>query len=118
MAKKQDWQQRRSELSRAFDKDCHALAKEFITFQRGQLRDAMRRYKEALKRQTEADEQGGPQLFLVTDQKALNQMALSIRKMQEVGRMALGETADRKQLELSFDQAPNIQVTVVHERAS
>lgn len=110
------WLDKRAELSAAFDRDCHALAKEFVAFQGRQLRDAINRYKTAITKQREADEAGMSQLFLIVDQKELNQMALSIRKMQEVGRMALGETTDRKQLDLPFDKMPNVQVTIVRER--
>lgn len=110
------WQVRRAALSAQFDAACHTVAKNFIAFQTEQLRDAIARYKEKIKAQAEGDESGEPQPFLTVDQKELNQMALSIRKMQEVGRMALGETTDRKQLDLDFGSAPNIQVTVVHER--
>lgn len=110
------WQVRRAALSAQFDAACHTVAKNFIAFQTEQLRDAIARYKEKIKAQAEGDESGEPQPFLIVDQKELNQMALSIRKMQEVGRMALGETTDRKQLDLDFGSAPNIQVTVVHER--
>lgn len=110
------WKMRREKLSAAFDAECHALAKEFIAFQKGQIKDAIARYKSRIESQRLDDSSAQPQPFLVVDQKELNQMALSIRKMQEVGRMALGETTDRKQLDLDFGSAPNIQVTVVHER--
>lgn len=116
MSERESWRDKSADLSTAFDKSCHALAKEFIAFQTGQLRDAVWRYKAAILKQREADGAGMAQPFLIIDQKALNQMALSIRKMQEVGRMALGETTDRKQLDLDFGNAPNIQVTVVDAR--
>lgn len=112
------WKMRREKLSAAFDAECHALAKEFIAFQSQQLRDAIRRYKDSIAviAAGEKTDPAQPQPFLVVDQKELNQMALSIRKMQEVGRMALGETTDRQQLDLPFDKMPDVRLVIVDER--
>lgn len=110
------WKIRREKLSAAFDAECHALAKEFIAFQKGQLKDAIARYKSRIESQRLDDSSAQPQPFLVVDQKELNQMALSIRKMQEVGRMALGETTDRQQLDLPFDKMPDVRLVIVDKR--
>lgn len=110
------WKMRREKLSAAFDAECHALAKEFIAFQKSQIKDAIARYKSRIESQRLDDCGGQPQPFLVVDQKELNQMALSIRKMQEVGRMALGETTDRQQLDLPFDKMPDVRLVIVDKR--
>lgn len=110
------WKMRREKLSAAFDAECHALAKEFIAFQSQQLRDAIRRYNVNIAA-IAAGKWPDTEIvnrFLIVDQKELSQMALSIRKMQEVGRMALGETTDRRQLDLPFDKLPDITVNVVY----
>lgn len=78
------------------------------------MRDAIRRYKAKIRAQIADDDSAQPRPLLIVDQKELNQMALSIRKMQEVGRMALGETTDRRQLDLPFDKLPDITVNVVY----
>jgi hypothetical protein len=51
------------------------------------------------------------------NQRSLLQMAQSIRKIQEVGRMALGETTDRQQLDLDFDP-PDIHLTIINGQTS
>ena len=110
------WKMRREKLSAAFDAECHALAKEFIAFQSQQLRDAIRRYNVNIAA-IAAGKWPDTEIvnrFLIVDQKELSQMSLSIRKMQEVGRMALGETTDRRQLDLPFDKLPDITVNVVY----
>lgn len=112
------WKMRREKLSAAFDAECHALAKEFIAFQSQQLRDAIRRYNVNIAA-IAAGKWPDTEIvnrFLIVDQKELNQMALSIRKMQEVGRMALGETTDRQQLDLPFDKMPDVRLVIVDKR--
>lgn len=79
------WAARRATLSTGFDIECHRIAQALLALQSRELA--------ALQREPPGR----------ISQRDLNQMAQAIRKVQEVGRMALGETTDRKQLELNLD---------------
>lgn len=78
------WPKQRPKLSTQFDIDCLKVARAFLALQARELQ-AMNQQKAGS-----------------LSQRAMSAMALSIRKMQEVGRMALGETTDRQQLDLDF----------------
>lgn len=94
--------------SEEFDCACLAFAREFVELQTRVMRQIAREYQTAT---------ASEKPFRL-DQKAMNQMALSVRKMQEVGRMALGETTDRKQLDLGLSGLPtDITFTVTHAHA-
>lgn len=79
-----NWPDQRPKLSTQWDIDCLKVARAFLALQAREL--------QALQQQKAGS----------LSQRALSAMALSIRKMQEVGRMALGETTDRQQLDLDF----------------
>lgn len=78
------WPKQRPKLSTQFDIDCLKVARAFLVLQARELQELNRQKAGSL------------------SQRAMSAMALSIRKMQEVGRMALGETTDRQQLDLDF----------------
>lgn len=78
------WPKQRPKLSTQFDIDCLKVARAFLVLQERELQELNRQKAGSL------------------SQRAMSAMALSIRKMQEVGRMALGETTDRQQLDLDF----------------
>lgn len=79
-----NWPKQRPKLSTQFDIDCLKVARAFLELQARELQELNRQKAGSL------------------SQRAMSAMALSIRKMQEVGRMALGETTDRQQLDLDF----------------
>lgn len=72
------WKHHRDKIATRFDLECHEVARDFIALQARELRVMM-------------DQAAGE-----VSQLAMNQMAQSIRKMQDVGRKAMGETADRQ----------------------
>lgn len=78
------WPDQRPKLSAQFDIDCHKIARALLAVQARELN--------ALQQQKAGS----------LSQRAMLQLAQSIRKIQEVGRMALGETTDRQQLDLDF----------------
>jgi hypothetical protein len=79
-----NWPDQRPKLSTQWDIDCLKVARAFLALQVREL--------------TALQQQKAGSL----SQRGMSAMALSIRKMQEVGRMALGETTDRQQLDLDF----------------
>lgn len=89
-----NWPKQRPKLSTQFDIDCHKIARALLAVQAREL--------SALQQQKAG----------TLNQRALLQMAQAVRKIQEVGRMALGETTDRQQLNLDFDP-PDIRLVVV-----
>jgi hypothetical protein len=78
------WPKYRPKISIEFDIDCLMVARGFLALQAREL--------------TALQQQKAGSL----SQRGMSAMAISIRKMQEVGRMALGETTDRQQLDLDF----------------
>ena len=88
------WREKRTELSEQFDEDCFELSRELIALE---LREV-----QALK-----EREPGLVGF-----NTLKEIALAARKTQEMGRMALGETTDRKQLDLDFGQMPVIEMVI------
>ena len=89
-----NWPNQRPKLSTQWDIDCLKVARAFLALQVREMQ-AMQQQKAGS-----------------LSQRDLSHLALSVRKMQEVGRMALGETTDRKQLDLDFDP-PDIRLTIV-----
>lgn len=89
-----EWQEKRADFSEQFDANCYELARELIAIQRRELQELQKKPAGSLS---------------VT---AINKMALAARKSQELGRMALGETTDRKQLELNFGDMPIIEMVI------
>lgn len=83
-ATNKNWPKQRPKLSTQWDIDCLKVARAFLALQARELQSLNQQKAGSL------------------SQRALSAMALSIRKMQEVGRMALGETTDRQQLDLDF----------------
>ena len=79
-----NWPKQRPQLSAQFDIECHKIARALLAVQARELA-AMQQQKAG-----------------TLSQRALLQMAQAVRKIQEVGRMALGETTDRQQLDLDF----------------
>lgn len=79
-----NWPDQRPKLSTQWDIDCLKVARGFLALQAREL--------------TALQQQKAGSL----SQRSMSAMAVSIRKMQEVGRMALGETTDRQQLDLDF----------------
>lgn len=77
------WPKQRPKLSTQFDIDCLKVARAFLALQVREL--------QALQQQKAGS----------LSQRAMSAMALSLRKMQEVGRMALGETTDRQKIDVS-----------------
>jgi len=75
------WAEQRDEFSREFDGDCFQVARALLAVCARKIAN------------NEADQM---------EAKELNQLSLAIRKTQEIGRMAMGETTDRKQLDLDF----------------
>lgn len=92
------WPKQRPKLSTQFDIDCHKIARALLAVQARELA-AMQQQKAG-----------------TLSQRALLQMAQAVRKIQEVGRMALGETTDRQQLDLPFDKMPDVRLVIVDER--
>lgn len=92
------WPKQRPKLSTQFDIDCHKIARALLAVQARELA-AMQQQKAG-----------------TLSQRALMQMAQAVRKIQEVGRMALGETTDRKQLDLPFDKMPDVRLVIVDKR--
>ena len=86
-----NWPKQRPKLSAQFDLDSYKVARAFMALQSREL---------VIMQQQKAGS---------INQRDLNQMAQSLRKIQEMGRMALGETTDRQQLELNLD-FPEIQL--------
>lgn len=89
-----EWREKRAEFSEQFDADCYELARALIAVQLRELREFEQKPAGSL------------------SQTALNKMALAARKSQELGRWALGETTDRKQLELNFGDMPVIEMVI------
>jgi hypothetical protein len=89
-----NWPKQRPKLSVQFDMNCHKVAGALLALQSRELM-AMQQQKAGS-----------------LNQRSMLQMAQSIRKIQEVGRMALGETTDRQQLDLDFDP-PDIRLTII-----
>lgn len=79
-----NWPDQRPKLSTQWDIDCLKVARAFLALQAREM--------------TALQQQKAGSL----SQRAMSAMAVSIRKMQEVGRMALGETTDRQQLDFDF----------------
>lgn len=92
------WPKQRPKLSTQFDIDCHKIARALLAVQARELA-AMQQQKAG-----------------TLSQRALLQMAQAVRKIQEVGRMALGETTDRQQLDLPFDKMPDVRLVIVDKR--
>ena len=93
------WPSQRPKLSSQFDIDCHKIARALLTVQAREL-NALQQQKAG-----------------TLNQRAMLQLAQSIRKIQEVGRMALGETTDRQQLDLDFNP-PDIRLVIVDGKVS
>lgn len=92
------WPKQRPKLSTQFDIDCHKIARALLAVQARELA-AMQQQKAG-----------------TLSQRTLLQMAQAVRKIQEVGRMALGETTDRQQLDLPFDKMPDVRLVIVDKR--
>jgi len=90
-----NWPNQRPKLSTQWDIDCLNVARAFLALQVRELQ-AMQQQKAGS-----------------LSQRDLNHLALSVRKIQEVGRMALGETTDRQQLDFDF-APPHIKLTMVN----
>lgn len=78
-----------------FNDDCYAFAREFVALQTGEMREIVKGHQDAIR----------DGKFPRLDQKAMNQMALSVRKAQEIGKNALGEATERKQLDFGFGES-------------
>jgi hypothetical protein len=91
-----NWPKRRAALSAQFDLNSYKVACALLALQSREL--------VAMQRDPAGSIKPG----------ALLQMALSARKAQEIGRMALGETTDRKQLDLDLGEMPDIRLVVVN----
>lgn len=88
------WREKRTALSEQFDEECYRLARHLVALE---LREVL-----ALKKRDAG----------MIGAQTLKEIALAARKTQELGRMALGETTDRKQLDLDFGEMPIIEMVI------
>lgn len=87
---KKKWRGQRDALSELLDMEFFAATREFLSIQRG----VIRRIREDLKENSNAP----------ISQQSMNHLAQSLRKAQEIGKIALGATIEKKQVEFDFGE--------------
>ncbi len=87
---KKKWRGQRDALSELLDMEFFAATREFLSIQRG----VIRRIREDLKENSNAP----------ISQQSMNHLAQSLRKAQEIGKIALGAPIEKKQVEFDFGE--------------
>lgn len=87
---KRKWREHRDALSELLDMEFFAATREFLSIQRG----VIRRIRENLKENPSAP----------VSQQGMNHLAQSLRKAQEIGKIALGAPIEKKQIEFDFGE--------------
>lgn len=87
---KKKWRGQRDALSELLDMEFFAATCEFLSIQRG----VIRRIREDLKENSNAP----------ISQQSMNHLAQSLRKAQEIGKIALGAPIEKKQVEFDFGE--------------
>lgn len=87
---KKKWREQRDALSELLDMEFFAITREFLSIQRG----VIRRIQESLRENPNAP----------ISQQSMNHLAQSLRKVQEIGKIALGAPTEKKQVEFDFGE--------------
>lgn len=87
---KKKWREHRDALSELLDMEFFAVTREFLSIQRG----VIRRIRENIKENPSAP----------VSQQSMNYLAQSLRKAQEIGKIALGAPIEKKQIEFDFGE--------------
>lgn len=88
--RKKKWRGQRDALSELLDMEFFAVTREFLLIQRG----VIQKIRDGLKENPNAP----------LSQQGMYHLAQSLRKIQEIGKIALGAPVEKRQLEFEFGQ--------------